>query len=108
MQDLHAVGKPTQTVQLARRLAELSGQIYSGDMAPVFGGDPPRWPADATADVEDVIARLWLQRRGKLLGLDRAPPVKVVDRRESVGCDTSGPCTFRSAVSTRAATPSFA
>ena len=60
MQDLYAVSKPTEAIEFARRLAKLHGQIYPRDAAPVFGGDPPRRPADAAADIEEMVARPWL------------------------------------------------
>src|SRR5262249_59186282 len=81
VQDLHPVGEPAKAVQLARRLAELRRQLHSGDAAPVFRSNPSGRSADAAADIEEVMAGLWLYQRGKLLGRHCALPVEMIDRR---------------------------
>ncbi len=96
MQDLYAVQKPTEAAELARRLAKLRGQIQPGDAAPVFRSDPPRWPADAAADIKEMVARLWLQQRSKLRGCDHALAVEMVDRRKGVGRDRHIRAVYRS------------
>jgi hypothetical protein len=52
---------------------------------PIRTGNPSGWSADAAADVEQVIARLWLQHAGKLLGSNNASSMEMVDRASLSG-----------------------
>src|SRR5262249_36295423 len=80
-------GEPGKVVELARRRAELRGQVHSGNPAPVFRSDPAGRPADPAADIEQIIARLWLEPSDQLLGCDRTLPVEMVYRREGLRRD---------------------
>jgi hypothetical protein len=109
MQDVHAVGKPGESVELARRNAKFRRQIHSGDAASEFCGKPSGRPSDAATDIEQMITRLRLQYRGKFLVAITPFPWKwSIGARVSGVIGTSGPFTFRTAVRTRAVMPSLA
>jgi hypothetical protein len=87
MQDLYAVSKAGKAVEFARRLAKPRCQIHSGDAAPILCGNPSGRPANAAADIEEVVARLWLQQRSELLGRHHTLSVEMVNRRQALGRD---------------------
>jgi hypothetical protein len=55
-----------QAREMARNVAELGCQIDACDVASETGGDVARRPADATADVENVIGRARLHQSGNV------------------------------------------
>jgi len=87
VQDLHTIGESSKVVEFARRRAELRSQVHSGNSATVFRSDPAGRPADTAADVEQIIARLWLEPSDQLLGRDHTPPMEMVNWREGLRRD---------------------
>src|SRR5262249_58084333 len=63
------------------------GRAPPGPRPPVFPSARGGRPADSAADIEQIIARLWLQPSDQLLGCDRTLPVEMVNRREGLRRD---------------------
>jgi hypothetical protein len=83
----NALIQPNPAAQSVTRFDKFSGQVYTGDLAPIAAGDKARCAAKAASNVENMHLGREAELIEELLGCLAPANMKLVNGSKIVNCD---------------------